>query len=118
MFFRTQWRRCQAVVTSKRSLENYLHPEAIREACGVELTLSDDDHVADLIAARLVERQGGPPLADLTRRAQVRRRNRVKKWLHTKAMDRMTPQRLADRDPQGEVASWLQVIAAMAGGSA
>ena len=108
---------CQAVVTSKRSLENYLHPEAIREACGVELSFGDDDHVADLIAARLVERQGGPPLADSSRRAQVRRRNRVKKWLHTKAMDRMTPQRLAERDPQGEVASWLAMIGAMAGGS-
>ena len=36
----------------------------------------------------------------------------------TFAMDRMTPQRLAERDPLGEVASWLQVIAAMAGGSA
>ena len=41
---------CNAVVTSKRSLENYLHPAAILEAGGVTVHFGDDDDVADLIA--------------------------------------------------------------------
>lgn len=104
---------CQAAVTGKRSLESYLHPSAIREVCGIELNFGDDDHVADLIAERLYVREGELPWPDLPRRAQVRRRNRVKKWLHTKAMDRMTVDRLAERDPQGEVVSWLRTISRM-----
>ena len=47
-----------------------------------------------------------------------RRRNRVKKWLHTKAVDRMTVQRLSERDPLGEVVSWLRMISRMSNESA
>ena len=107
---------CRAVITNKRSLENYVHPAAIREACGIELEFSDDDPVADLLAQRLYQRDEPlVPWAELPRRAKTRRRNRVKKWLHTKALDHMTCERLAQRDPQGEVRSWLETIARLAG---
>ena len=109
---------CRTVLTSKRSLENYLHPAAVREVCGIELVFTDDDPVADLIAQRLYAHQDGVPWQELPCRTLTRRRNRVKKWLHTKAVDRMTPRRLAERDPHGEVASWLEIIASLAGGSA
>ena len=109
---------CRAIVTGKRSLESYLHPSAIHEVCGIELDFGDDEHVADLIAERLYDREGEIPWPELPRRAQVRRRNRVKKWLHTKAVDRMTVQRLAERDPQGEVVSWLRAISRMSNESA
>jgi hypothetical protein len=106
---------CQATVTKKRSLENYLHPAAIQEACGIELAFSDDDLVADLVAERLYGRKDEAPWAELPRRTQARRRNRVKKVLHIRAAERMTPQRLAQRDPKGEVRSWLEAIAHLAG---
>ena len=107
---------CRAVLTRKRSLENYVHPAAIREVCGIDLDFSDDDPVADLLAQRLYQRDAlAVAWADLPRRAKTRRRNRVKKWLHTKALDRMTPERLAERDPEGEVRSWLETIARLAG---
>ena len=48
---------CRAVVTSKRSMENYLHPAAIREASGMEISFADDDDVAGLIA-RKIEKLG------------------------------------------------------------
>ncbi len=41
---------CCAVVTSKRSMENYVHPAAIREANGVDVKFGSNDDVADLIA--------------------------------------------------------------------
>lgn len=106
---------CVARLTAKRSLENYLHPAAIEEASGFEIQVSDDCDVADLLARQSHLRQGGqPPWEELPRGTHKRRRNRVKKWLVTKATDRMTPERLAERDPKGEVASWLKTITELA----
>jgi hypothetical protein len=44
---------CLAVVTLKRSLENYLHPDAIFEARCVRVECYPDAHVADAVAAAL-----------------------------------------------------------------
>jgi hypothetical protein len=101
---------CRAVITGKRALENYLHPQAIAEACDVQVRVGDHDHVADLIAQQQFRARHGVDWHRLTRRAQQRWRNRVKKTLHTRVADRMTWDRLAERDPQGELVSWLQAI--------
>ncbi len=106
--------RCQAVLTTKRSLENYLHPHAIAQACGIDVQFGDHEQVADLIAERMHDEQSPKPWGQLPRRTQARRRNRVKRWLHTKAVDCMTVDRLAQRDPQGEVISWIKSIARLA----
>ncbi|NQT40152.1 MAG: ATP-dependent endonuclease [Planctomycetes bacterium] len=109
--------RCQAVLTDKRSLENYLTPSAIREAGAVDITFGDRDHVAELVARRMHARlTGQPPWNDLSARRRKRRRDRVKKWLNTRAVARMTPERLAKRDPVGEVRCWLATIARLADG--
>jgi hypothetical protein len=47
-------------------------------------------------------------------RARKRYRNHVKRWLNTRAVDRMTANRLAERDPDGEVRGWLATIAELA----
>ncbi len=87
----------------------------IREAFGIKLQVGDDDDVADLIARRLYEATDPVPWTDLPRRTQTRRRNRVKKRLHTRVVDRMTPECLADRDAYAEVAAWLDAVTHMAG---
>lgn len=102
---------CRAVVTSKRSLENYLHAAAILEAGGVTVHFGDDDDVADLIARQAHKREYPDEIwEELPRRKQTRRRNRVKKWLNRSAARRMTPARLAERDPEGEIRSWLEAM--------
>lgn len=107
---------CRALLTKKRSLENYLHPLAIREVCGVDLHLSDDDSVADLLARRLHERETHVvPWSELPRQGKTKRRNRVKHRLHTKAVDRMTPERFTESDPEGEIVSWLLIVAELTG---
>ncbi len=111
--------RCRAVLTEKRTLENYLAPSAIREAGAVEITFCDHDHVAELVARQMHARLDRQPLwDDLPARTRKRRRDRAKKWLNTRAVERMTPGRLAERDPKGEVRSWLATIARLAGRSA
>jgi len=107
---------CRAVLTKKRSLENYLHSSAIREVCGIDLYFSDDDPVADLLAQRLYEREENRgPWSELPRPGKAKRRNRVKQRLNTRAVDRMTPERFAERDPDGEIVSWLVTIAQLTG---
>ncbi|MEN6494660.1 MAG: ATP-dependent endonuclease [Thermoguttaceae bacterium] len=108
---------CHAVVTNKRSLENYLDSRAVFEASGLEVAFSDDDHVADLVARAAYAHQVPPmPWDELPARSRKRRRDKVKKWLNTKAVDRMTPERLHPRDPDGEIRSWLERIATLASG--
>jgi len=110
------WRPgCCAVVTSKRALENYLNADAIFEASGLRIEVADEEDVAELVARQAYERRERPlPWDQLPARARKRHRDKAKKWLNTRAVERMTPTRLAQRDPCGEVRSWLATIAALA----
>lgn len=100
--------RCRAYVTSKRSLENYLHPDCIREISGLDLSYGDDDDVAELVAQACHGRgSGAPPWESLPGRTRKRRRERTRKWLNRLAPELMTPELLSLQDPQGEICRWL-----------
>jgi len=107
---------CCAVVTGRRSLENYLHPDAIFEARGLRLDYSPSDDVPE-VAARATFRHTPDRAAwdQLSRRARRRQRDRMKTWLNTSAVDHMTIERLAEADPAGEVRQWLTVMATLIG---
>jgi len=106
---------CRAVITSKRSLENYLHPNAVLEASGVEVAITDDENVPELAARKVNERHdSGIAWDELPARVRKRLCYKAKKWLNTRAVDQMTAARLAERDG-GEVRSWLATIAALSG---
>jgi hypothetical protein len=47
-------------------------------------------------------------------RARKRFRDRAKHWLNTSAVERMTPERHAARDPDGEIPRWLRATAELA----
>jgi len=107
--------RCRAVLTGKRSLENYLHPQAIAEAGGIDVSFGDFDPVAILTAKSL--HQAGiedTPWELLSRRCRSRLTHRAKRWLNTKVAERMTPELLAQRDPDNEVVRWMETIASLA----
>ena len=64
--------RCQAVITSKRNLENYLHWDAILEASGISIVFSDEDDVPELIARQMNERhEPVVPWIELPHRSQT-----------------------------------------------
>ena len=103
--------RCRAFVTKKRSLENYLHSQAIYEAYGIQLRFGDDDAVAELAARQLLLRKGiAADWITFPSRVRKRLRDQAKRWLNREAVDRMTPARLAERDRGGEVRHWLHTI--------
>ena len=67
--------------------------------------------MADVVACRLfTEKTQTCSWAELPLRARKRFRNRVKKWLNTDAVDRMTYERLSERGGAEEIASWLSAI--------
>jgi hypothetical protein len=103
---------CRAAITRKRSLENYLCPSAIEDAKGVQIDFSDSDSVAEVAAQACLSSRC--KWDDLSTRAQRRLRNQAKKWVNTTAVDCMTPARLADQDPAGELEDWLRTIASLA----
>lgn len=100
---------CQARLMSKRSLENYLHPAAIRAAGGGVIDFGDHDCVAE----RFVQQRHGC-WDQMSRKTRQRLKYRAKKWLNSMAVDHMTAAMLADRDPVGEVIEWLSAILTLA----
>ena len=105
---------CRAFVMVKRSLENYLHPMALKHTTGIDIQFDDDDAVAELVAKERFT--GEEPFVEwetLSRRARKRFANQTKRWLNTSVVDTMTPELLSERDHYGEVVTWLQTIADM-----
>lgn len=82
-----------ATLTSKRTMENYLHPAAIQEALGVSISFTDTCDVPKLVGEAL----GRKPRS-------------VKAELNDAAAARMTLDRLRESDPANEVCSWLSRI--------
>ncbi len=106
--------RCKAVLTKKRCLENYLHPDAIFAAGGIHVQFDDFDCVAELTARALYRQRPGETAWQLqTRRSQSRMANRAKRWLNTEAAGQMTLSLLEERDQEGEILSWMSAINAL-----
>ncbi|QDU52234.1 hypothetical protein [Gimesia panareensis] len=107
--------RCRAVLTQKRSLENYLHPRAIEAVANITPSFGDQDCVASEVAQRVFDsRHDDYCWERLDRRPRVKLANRAKHWLNTSAVEQMTVSLLQERDPDGEIISWLETIGQLA----
>ena len=102
---------CCAALTRKRSLENYLHPQAIAQTFDVLIEVTDESPVAELIARSLPEVT--PLWGSMSHRQQQRLMYRIKRRLNTETAERMTMELLSERDPAGEVVGWFRSIASL-----
>jgi hypothetical protein len=109
--------KCRAFLTSKRAMENYLHPLAVCETSGVDVAFGDFDDVPAIAAIAQLRQGDARKWEELSHRARRRLRHKTKKWLNRQAVDQMTPALLAERDPHREVRGWLTTIADLAGAS-
>ena len=106
---------CRGCLTSKRALENYLDSQAISQAGGGAITVTDDQCVGAELAHHWYELiPQTRPWPELLRRTRRRLIYRAKRWLNREAVLQMTTDLLAQRDPAGEVLQWLRLIAEMA----
>lgn len=106
----------RAFVMSKRSIESYLHPDAIDVVFGIRVTWPDDGSTVDAIADALLKRTS-PDLdpGQLSRRGRRRLKLQIKRKLNHDVVLNMTPALLDESDPRSEVRSWLNTIAEPAG---
>ena len=107
--------RCRAVVMQRRSLENYLHPDAITDTFDVSVEFTPQCPVVQRLATEL-HRSGSfaVPWQELSRKGRHRLFNRLKRRLNTAAADHMTVGRIQQADPAGEIHSWLVAISRLA----
>ena len=104
-------RGCVAAMTDKRGAENYIHPQAIFKARGVQLNYSDQDDVAEMVARCCYALcSGSRPWREIHSRKRRRMKNQAKGWLNSEAVSHMTPMLLDEHDLQGEVRGWLEAI--------
>ncbi len=101
----------RALLTGKREMENYLHPDAINSAIGVNVTYTDFDDVPDIVAQNIHDIGGGcDPWNNLEEEKKRKKVSRTKRRLNSEAASAMTPTLLTAVDPQGDVRGWLQEI--------
>lgn len=109
--------RSQAFVTSRREIENYIHPDVIRDFLIREhgfdpgpLAFSHDDDVPLEIAKRIHEHANpSRPWDALPPRDQKDKQSRVKLRLNTDCTSRMTFEQIDD-----EIKEWIATISELA----
>ena len=111
---------CRAVCTTKRELENYLHPEAVGEAYqlyGLEISLPQRfepfDDVPTLVAQAVHDIHGEGEWGDLPDSKKEKKEKKAKSILNGPSVEKMTVARLAETDPHGELEGWLKEIGQM-----
>jgi hypothetical protein len=103
--------QCRGALTSKRAMENDLSPRAISAAGGGDIAYGDDEPVCSLLAQHWYsQKPASQAWKGLPRRTQGRLAAHAKRWLNTIAVQQMTAEWLAERDPAGEALGWLHSI--------
>lgn len=99
--------------TIKMELENYLSKEAIEESYALNgLTINhpditDDMDVPNIVAQTLQNSSNGRAWDDLTDEEQKKKESKCKKHLNTIAVEKMTIERLANRNGLDEISQWF-----------
>lgn len=104
-----------AVHTSRRELENYLHPDAIQSARPTltvgEVGAFESVPMACAKATYLVD-QSLEQWNALDKPSKKSKVNKAKTWLNTDAVSKMTLERLTEIDTNDDIRTWLRQIAA------
>lgn len=105
----------KAFNTSKLELENYLHHEAINEAYAEQgnpttlVSIQDDDDVPLIVAENLYVTSGND-WSILNTEKQKEKASGKKGFLNTKAIEKMSVDRIKDRAGYDELKLWIDTI--------
>ncbi|RDV37363.1 hypothetical protein DV096_15435 [Bradymonadaceae bacterium TMQ3] len=101
----------KAFITSKREMENFLHPEPIKDVFEIEIDVTDECDVPQLIAQKVHENAGsGKPWKDVPDKKRKDKESAVKKRLNRDVAEKMTIMHFKERNAKDEVLSWLRAI--------
>jgi hypothetical protein len=96
---------------SKHSIENYLHPDAIKEEYGIDVIFSDSDNVAKIVAIKIYEENSlDKKWDDLEEDKKEKKIKKAKNRLNKNVSRRMTINMLKDSDKLGELENFLKQI--------
>jgi len=100
-----------AFLTTKREMENYLHPDAILEAIAIPLEVTDDMDVPVAVARIRHEAvDGAGSWNTLTDKKKKEKESTAKRMLNGAACQQMSASRISERGGREEVESWLRAI--------
>jgi putative ATP-dependent endonuclease of the OLD family len=100
-----------AELTSKREIENYLHPDAIQSVFGFPVTFSDMDDVPELVARTQHSLSpGSNPWPGLDNDVKKKKISNAKKKLNNEVVQQMTWAQLQISDHSYDIISWLEAI--------
>lgn len=100
-----------AVLTGKREMENYLHPDVILRTLGVTVTVTDFCDVPELVAEQVHSTsESQTPWAQLDEDTRRKKVSNAKRRLNSIACLAMTPQLLSETDTANDVRGWLNDI--------
>lgn len=102
---------CQAFITSKLELENYLHITAIKSyRPEINITFGDFDDVPSMIAEFIHQNNSSITWDNLEKDKKSKKISKVKKWLNIEVTKFMTPNLLNERDPNDDIRTMLRAI--------
>ena len=102
---------CQAFITSKLELENYLHITAIKSyRPEINITFGDFDDVPSMIAEFKHQNNSSITWDNLEKDKKSKKISKVKKWLNIEVTKFMTPNLLNERDPNDDIRTMLRAI--------
>ena len=104
----------KAFLTSKRTMENYLHPDAITEVFEFSIVFSDWDNIPELVAREIHEKsESQNRWEELTQQVRKSKISAAKVRLNRDAASKMTYERIQQRDGIDEISGWLRHISSM-----
>jgi hypothetical protein len=93
------------VLTTKREIENYIHPDAISEVFGEMITFTDIDDVPEILKIA-INANPANPFKEIGH-------SRAKKSLNELAVKKMTKARLDHMDANNEIEGWMRQLSNM-----
>ena len=105
---------CTAFCTTKKELENYLHPAAIKfVAPSFPDTINAFDDVPMMLAQTLHTADvNAPPWQNVTDENKKKKASKAKRCLNQECVDQMTVELLEQSDATGEIIGWLKAVGA------
>ncbi len=100
----------QAILTTKREIENYIHPEAIKEVTEISLSYGDMDDVGEMLAKETHSSSNDTqnPWDSLSNDKKREKIKNAKKRLCGEILKKMTLDMLNQQDTNGEIKGWLK----------
>lgn len=99
-----------AELTSKKELENYIHPLSIQNVFGFPVAFGDMDDVPEIVARTQQNNANPNSWGTLDGDTQKKKMSRVKKRLNNEATEVMTLQQIQAADAGGDIVRWLEDI--------